>query len=77
MLLPIGFSFIESRGFFLYSALSSASMIGSPLSRHFDSNGYLSPCGGESNSKKIEYMCVLNDIEYDNIKDLIDELYWC
>ena len=48
-----------------------------PLSRHFDSDGYLSPCGSESNVRKIEYMCVLNDIEYDSIKDLIKELYWC
>lgn len=48
-----------------------------PLSRHFGSDGYLSPCGSESNVRKIEYMCVLNDIEYDSIKDLIKELYWC
>ena len=47
-----------------------------PLSRHFGSDGYLNPCGWESDSKKIEYMCVLNDIEYDGIKDLINGLHW-
>ena len=47
------------------------------LPNHRDDNGYLEPCGGESDHTQIEYMCILNDIEYDNIKDLIDELYWC
>lgn len=47
------------------------------LPNHKDEQGYLEPCGGESDSNKIEIMCVLNDIEYDSIKDLIDELYWC
>lgn len=48
-----------------------------PLTKHLDENDWLPPCGGESDHTQIEYMCILNDIEYDNIKDLIDELYWC
>jgi hypothetical protein len=48
-----------------------------PLSSHLESDGYLTPCGDESDSKKIEHMCVLNDIEYDDIKDLIEYIYWC
>ena len=47
------------------------------LPNHKDEQGYLEPCGGESDTNKIELMCALNGIEYDNIKDLIDELYWC
>lgn len=48
-----------------------------PLPNQLDADGWLPPCGGESDSNNIELMSLLNDIEYDNIKDLIDELYWC
>ena len=48
-----------------------------PLSSHLESDGYLGACGGESDARKIEDMCILNDIEYNDIKDLIKELYWC
>lgn len=47
-----------------------------PLSSHLESDGYLGACGGETDPIKIEHMCILNDIEYNNIKDLIKELYW-
>lgn len=48
-----------------------------PLSSHLESDGYLGACGDESDARKIEDMCILNDIEYNDIKDLIDKLYWC
>lgn len=48
-----------------------------PLSSHLENSGYLPPCGDECDTREIERMCVLNDIEYDGIKDLIEYLYWC
>jgi hypothetical protein len=47
-----------------------------PIPSHRNDDGWLEPCGGESDSNNIELMCALNDINYDGIKDLIDVLHW-
>ena len=46
------------------------------LPHHKDNDGYLECCGGEDDHKHIELMCILNDINYDGVKDLINGLHW-
>jgi len=47
-----------------------------PIPSHRDNDGWLEYVGEEKNHENIEIMCILNDINYDGIKDLIDGLLW-